>query len=290
MTRRLVGLLAVMLAASTASGQKASIQDRPGFKDPGLFARMPGYFLSERSSFKESRFDSYTFRVRRGTRDASERIEGHLLVYSYVFDRSSGKPRASPLQIARNYQNAAVAVGGEVLYDGQDAYATTTLRVARNGQESWAEVRTVGDGLGYYVTIVERQAMAQEVVADAEALGRGLTASGHVEVPGILFDFNKAEIKPESEPALQQVAKLLQASPSLNVWVVGHTDWVGSSEANDALSGARAAAVVKALTQQFGIDPKRLAPHGVGPFAPVSTNATEEGRAKNRRVELVAQP
>jgi OmpA-OmpF porin, OOP family len=132
--------------------------------------------------------------------------------------------------------------------------------------------------------------MKQDVVASADALGSGLAATGHVEVPGIFFDFNKSEIKPESQPALEQVARLLRGTPSLRVWVVGHTDWVGSTEINTALSNARAAAVVRALTQQFGLDPKRLAPQGVGPFAPVAANTTDAGRAKNRRVELVAQP
>jgi OOP family OmpA-OmpF porin len=177
-----------------------------------------------------------------------------------------------------------------VIYDGWDVYGTTTLRVTEKGRESWAEIKTNGDGLAYYMTIVERQAMTQDVVANADALGSGLAASRHVEVPGIYLDFNKAELKPESQPALQQVAKLLHANGSLKVWVVGHTDWVGPAETNTALSNARAASVVRALTQQFGIDPKRPAPQGVGPYAPVASNAREEGRVKNRRVELVAQP
>lgn len=112
---------------------------------------------------------------------------------------------------------------------------------------------------------------------------------GHVEVPGIYFDFGKSEVKPESKPALEQVAALLQANPSMRVWVVGHTDSVGSAESNVALSNARAASVIRVLTQQMGIASRRLAPHGAGPYAPVASNKTEEGRAKNRRVELVEQ-
>ena len=108
-----------------------------------------------------------------------------------------------------------------------------------------------------------------------------------VEVPGIFFDFGKAELKPESDAAIKEIAKLLQANPALKLWVVGHTDAVGSAEANVTLSNARAAAVVKALTQQNAIDPKRLAPFGAGPYAPVSSNDSEDGRARNRRVELV---
>ncbi|MGD1147984.1 MAG: OmpA family protein [Thermoanaerobaculaceae bacterium] len=289
MRRISVAALFTTLLASTVAAQQP-LQDKPGFKDPGLFARIPGYFLSERSSFKESQFEAYEFWVRQGSRDVRQRVEGHLLVYYYYFDKSTGKPMPSALQIERNYQNAAVDIGGEVLYDGRDGYGTTTLRITKKGLESWAEIKTNGNGLGYYVTIIERQAMKQDVVANADALGSGLAATGHVEVPGIFFDFNKAEIKPESQPALEQVAKLLKGTPALRVWVVGHTDWVGSAETNTALSNARAAAVVRALAQQFAIDPKRLAPQGVGPYAPVAANTTDEGRAKNRRVELVAQP
>jgi outer membrane protein OmpA-like peptidoglycan-associated protein len=90
--------------------------------------------------------------------------------------------------------------------------------------------------------------------------------------------------------ALAEIAKLLEASGGLKVWVVGHTDYVGSAESNVTLAGARARAVVQALVKQHGIDAKRLASFGVGPYAPIAPNAGEEGRARNRRVELVVQP
>jgi outer membrane protein OmpA-like peptidoglycan-associated protein len=131
--------------------------------------------------------------------------------------------------------------------------------------------------------------MKQDVVADAAALRSGLQENGHVEVPGILFDFGKSDVKPESEPALKELTAMLQANTALKVWVVGHTDNVGSAESNLTLSGARAAAAIKALALR-GIGANRLAPHGAGPYAPVASNATDEGRARNRRVELVAQP
>ena len=137
------------------------------------------------------------------------------------------------------------------------------------------------------MTIVEKQAMQQDVTVDAKAMADGLAATGHVEVPGIFFDTGQSVLKPESDAALKEIAKLLQANPALKLWVVGHTDSVGSPEANITLSNARAAAVIQALTQKNRIDPKRLAPFGNGPYAPVATNDSEEGRAKNRRVELV---
>ena len=113
--------------------------------------------------------------------------------------------------------------------------------------------------------------------------------TGKAAVYGIYFDTGKAEIKPESEPALKEIAKLLQADPKLKLYVVGHTDNSGGLDYNMKLSKDRADAVVKALTGKYGIAASRLSAFGVGPLAPVASNQTEEGRAKNRRVELVAQ-
>ncbi len=255
--------------------------DRPGFKDPPLFTRLPGYYLSEGGSFEDRAFDSHEFVV---SSNKKERIEGHFYKYRYSFDESTGKAPASPLQIFRNYQNAARKIGGKVVF-ANDEY--TTLLITREGKETWVELVSYS---GYEITIIEREAMVQQVVANADVLKGGLAEVGHAEVPGIYFDFGKSEVKPGSEPALREIAKLLQASPSMKVWVVGHTDAVGSSESNVALSNSRAAAVILVLTQKLGVDPARLAPHGAGPFSPVATNKTDDGRARNRRVELVERP
>lgn len=142
-------------------------------------------------------------------------------------------------------------------------------------------------GKGYMLNIVEKQAMAQEVVASAELFKTGLNTSGHVEVTGIFFDTGKSELKSESQAAIAEVAKLLAADPALKVHVVGHTDNVASLDLNLKLSQARAQAVVQALVAKHGVAADRLNGQGVGPLAPVASNSSEEGRAKNRRVELV---
>jgi outer membrane protein OmpA-like peptidoglycan-associated protein len=141
----------------------------------------------------------------------------------------------------------------------------------------------------YRLTIVERETMKQEVVANAEAMGNDITATGHVSVYGIYFDTGKSDIKTESDPALSEIANLLKNSSALNLYVVGHTDNVGSFDSNMKLSKDRADAVVKALTGKYGIAPGRLKAHGVSSLSPVASNDTEEGRSKNRRVELVKQ-
>jgi len=281
----LAAVASVFCAAVLTAGQP--LADRPGFKDPALFARMPGYFLSVSSSFKESQFDAYEFNVRRNNRDIKERVEGHLAIYCYYFDTSTGKPRASGLQIARNYQNAATAIGGEVLYEAHPPYATTTVRVTKNGQEAWVEVRAVNEGMSYYVTIVERLAMKQDVTANADAWRNDIASSGRAVVYGILFDTDKATLKPESEGVLREIAALLAKDQSLNLLVVGHTDMTGELAHNMKLSEERASAVVAALVGGHGVAAGRLKGYGVGPLAPVASNDGEDGRAKNRRVELV---
>jgi OmpA-OmpF porin, OOP family len=262
----------------------SQMSDYKNYTDPPLFTRMPNYFLSNSGSFKENQFDAYMFRVKKGNKTERQRIEGHWLKYIYYFNKASGAVPPSYLQIARNYQNAAAKMGGEVLFEDG---TWTTIRVAKNNLETWVEVERLN--VGYGLLIVERQTMQQDVAANAEGLQKGLSEKGHVEVSGIFFDFGKADLKPESEAALKEIAKLLTGTPALKVWVVGHTDSVGSVDANLKLSSDRATAVAAAL-RTMGIDPGRLAPYGAGPYAPVATNATDEGRAMNRRVELVAQP
>jgi outer membrane protein OmpA-like peptidoglycan-associated protein len=125
------------------------------------------------------------------------------------------------------------------------------------------------------------------VTIDAKAMARDIGQTGRVAIYGILFDTGKSELKPESGPALAEIAKLLNETPALKVYVVGHTDMVADLATNVKLSQARAQSVVNALVGLHGIAAARLIAYGSGPYAPVASNRTEEGRAKNRRVELV---
>lgn len=140
------------------------------------------------------------------------------------------------------------------------------------------------------VLIVEPRAMdGGQVTVNAAALAQGLQAQGRIALYGVFFDTGKAEIKPESRPQLDEMGRLLQSQPALRVHVVGHTDNQGALEANLALSRQRAQAVVDALVKGYKVDPKRLSAAGVAGYAPLASNADEAGRARNRRVELVAQ-
>ena len=288
MTRlTLVPIIALVTCLAAA---RALAEDCKGCKDVPGVSRMPGYYLNNNLNW-DRQFDAFEFKVTRDGKEAKQKVEGRA--YSLRYDIEAGKVRASPLQIVRNYQNAARQAKGETLsewvYSGpNDRF--TTVRFNRGPTEVWIQVHPSDDGGCYWLEIVEKQAMQQDVAFDPKAMADALASVGHVEIPGIFFDFNKSVVKPESDPALKQVAELLRGKPSLKVWVVGHTDAVGTVEANLTLSRARAAAVIAALKQKYGVDASRLAPFGNGPYAPVASNETEESRAHNRRVELVGHP
>jgi outer membrane protein OmpA-like peptidoglycan-associated protein len=136
--------------------------------------------------------------------------------------------------------------------------------------------------------VVETTSMESRMVTvDAAAMAKDVSEKGRVALYGIHFDTDKTEIKPESEPTLVEIAKFLGENPKVTVYVVGHTDNVGGYEYNMGLSSRRAAAVVQALTTKHGVEAAKLVAAGTGPLAPVAPNDSEEGRAKNRRVELV---
>ncbi len=146
------------------------------------------------------------------------------------------------------------------------------------------------DYVGALIDIIEEAGAETGLVSvDAEAIGKGITEQGRVVLDGIFFDYDKATLQPESSEALQAVADFITENPEMNFYVVGHTDSRGDIGYNMSLSKARADAVVAALIADYEIDADRLGGYGVGPLVPVFTNATDAGRARNRRVELVEQ-
>lgn len=144
------------------------------------------------------------------------------------------------------------------------------------------------DNISTLVDVIEVEAVETGlIVVNAEAIGKGITEYGRVVLDGILFDFDKATLKPESEAALEQITIYLKDNGAKQFYVVGHTDGKGTFEYNQKLSSDRAKAVAEALVKDYGIDADRLEGHGVGPLVPVFANESDAGREKNRRVELV---
>jgi len=253
--------------------------DKKGCTDPALFpVRMPDYYISD---CKSADFEAYDFYAPKGKK---VRQEGKFTFVQYSI--SKGRPEPAAVAILRNYENALTKIGGTVAGTLPDNWVNGS--VVLDGREVWAQAER-GNGR-IWIRIVEKGAMKQHVVADAAAMSNDLKATGHVAVYGIFFDTGKAVVKPESKPALDEVAKLLKGDPALKLWVVGHTDWVGKVDDNMRLAQARAEAVASELVSAHGIAASRLKGYGVGPLAPVAGNEDEAGRAKNRRVELVRQP
>jgi OOP family OmpA-OmpF porin len=169
--------------------------------------------------------------------------------------------------------------------DASGAYVTVLAYSIAPGPPSCRDLegRTVAA-----VDIIRPKVREQKMVTiKAEEMAGRIAEAGSVALYGIYFDFNKADVKSESMPTLEQIARLMKAKPKLKLLVVGHTDNVGSFPFNRDLSQRRATAVVAALASRYRVDAKRLTPVGVANACPVASNKTEEGRAKNRRVELV---
>lgn len=157
------------------------------------------------------------------------------------------------------------------------------------GFKSSTVVKETSDRAIILADVVETSAMERKLV-DASAMNKAISETGRIALRNIYFEFGSDALTDESTPSLEQIANLLKQEAGLTLYVVGHTDSVGTHDANMSLSQRRAAAVVHALVSQHGIAASRLIPAGVGDLAPVASNRTETGRAENRRVELVERP
>lgn len=160
-----------------------------------------------------------------------------------------------------------------------------SLYIASNDQSEpkWASKRVTA-----LLEVLETTPMQEAMVnVNAETMSKEINTAGHIALYGIYFDVDKTDIKPRSKPVLDEITKLLNSDPSLSLYIVGHTDNTGSLPYNMNLSKKRAKSVVSFLVSNYKVSAKRLEGFGVGPLAPVATNDTAEGKAKNRRVELI---
>ena len=273
---KVIAVIACMLFVLVGVNVSAADPDIKGSKDHPLLTRMPNFYIS---AYKDTEFDSHKFNVQ-DKKPVS--MEGHKYYIDYRLNKGAAEP--GELKIRRNIQDALKKIGGKVVFDNNQ---TSTIVLQKEGKETWVEVKSYNHM--YLLSIVEKEIMKQDVEANAEAMGNDINTTGHVSIYGIYFDTGKAEIKPESDAAIAEIAKLLKNSSALKVYVVGHTDNAGSFDANMKLSKDRAAAVTNSLVSKHGIASSRLMAYGVSSLSSVASNKTEEGKAKNRRVELVEQ-
>jgi outer membrane protein OmpA-like peptidoglycan-associated protein len=271
-------LLTIISGLIVAAPCAAQGKDATNCKDHPLLTRLPDYWI-QACTLKQ--FDAYAFSIGKGK---PIQVEGRFTNIRYQ-PPAGLTTKPSALQVLRNVENAVKKIGGTVVATDQ---SKETLKFTKDGKELWVEVWA--DHTGQYIlTIVEKAAMAQELTANASAFADGLKATGHIAVEGIYFETGKSELKPESTTAITEVAKLLKGDSGLKLYVVGHTDNVGALDGNMKLSQSRAQSVVQALAKTHGIEAARIKAYGNGPYAPVASNDSEDGRAKNRRVELVKQ-
>ncbi|KAA6460134.1 OmpA family protein [Acidobacteria bacterium AB60] len=264
----------VCLVAAVVSVPAWSQDDAENCKDSSLITRMPGSTIHSCDKKEYDQKDIITG-VNKDNEDITKHVEGPLESWDY-----GTREGVSDIQVFRNMETALKTGGFQMVFERSPGYIS-----ARKGK-TWIIIENSGSY--YYQTVVTEQEMKQEVTADASSLKDELDKSGHVAVYGILFDTGKATLQPASDEPLNQVLKLLQDDDSLKLTIEGHTDNVGAAAANRALSERRAQAVRDWLVSK-GVSADRLTAKGYGDTKPVADNTTDEGRAKNRRVELVKQ-
>lgn len=304
-------LAGVMFALS------AQAADVAGSKDHPIVSRYSG---SEILKYEIKDFDSFTLptgavRDRRSGASASQALEGRITRIHYRAPEGR-----SALEVFRNYEQSLKGGGFTSLYECQNqacgndfSYAFNPpsvmhfsgkdqkylgARLSRPTGDVYVSVYTTAAyGVGganknrvfTLLDVIEVKPMQTgQVVVDAKAMAREIAATGRVALYGVYFDSGKAEVKAESQDALVEIAKLMKQDAALKLLVVGHTDSAGAFDYNVDLSRRRAQSVVQALVTSHGVESSRLKPWGVGYASPIASNRAEDGRGKNRRVELVA--
>jgi OOP family OmpA-OmpF porin len=297
---------------------KSPRKDKGGSADHPLISRYPGSYIED---YKQVDYEEFSIPI--GIADKKTRklpmldVTGDLTQITYVVKN------VSTLKIYHNYLSALVKEGFETVFTCQKNICsnnsnhrlvqedlkklgdTLTLKGVNNyrHQSRYQVMKSTFEGQTTYVAFFignyKGDSRIQLVVMRTEPLITGLIETnsdkvleqlkqkGKASIYGVLFDYDKAVIKPESKQSLDVIAQVLEKNKKLSLYVVGHTDDKGSAEYNLDLSKRRANAVVKTLIADYGIAKTRLIPQGVGPYSPAATNKNELGRELNRRVELV---
>jgi len=236
--------------------------DKTGKTDFPWLPPLPG------SVAQGGQFEQGAMTYQRPGQELAEVVAEGVIRRNYVYKDMSGA------LLTAVYKPALMAAGWEVLDQGKQD-EVILAHFTKNGRNLWAYLMFGGESYSLEVGLE----------APPDAMKKALAANCHVPLYGVLFDFNKATLQPVSDGILQQVAGLLKANPTLKVEVQGHTDNVGGDAYNQTLSEARAKSVMAWLVAH-GISADRMTAKGYGKTRPVADNGTDEGRAKNRRVEI----
>ncbi|MCH8169803.1 MAG: OmpA family protein [Bacteroidetes bacterium] len=248
-----------------------------------MVKKMPGFKL-KKSLSKKSNFSIFQFRIIENKKTITVEKKGRYwkLVYHNKDNKGKFNTKISKIDIMNNYRAAAKEMGGKVLY-AKRGRITFTLPL-NNGGKLWAYV-TALDG-NYDLIIIEEEGFKKQLVFSADQMKRTLDSLGTISIYGINFDTAKDRLKQGSEKVLIEIVELMKNYPELRIEIQGHTDNVGLANYNLDLSNKRAD-TVKDYLLLFGVEKKRMIAKGYGLSKPIVSNDTEEGRAKNRRVELL---
>lgn len=284
-------------------------QGRTPLTDHPLISPYEGSKIRRKDVKEFDEYNAFTGMDESGKEPTGLALEGKVTKILYNNPRER-----SILEMYRNYEAALAQAGAEILYACNQDKLECAERYAGPILQKFSDIHSLSNLKGRYVLakieedeqtayvaiaigqatttihVIEVKKMDVGMVSlDAAALGKGLDSRGYVIVEGIYFDTDKATLQAQSATALEEMAKLLNSRPDLEVYIVGHTDSQGSFAHNQTLSQNRARAVVDALAVDHGVSRTRMEGHGVGPLAPQANNSTDTGRAKNRRVVLVAR-
>lgn len=293
-------------SAASADFDPASVSESTATLPPFPFFRIPdGLQSTFDEKDKRVNFDRQYFIAG----DKAVPIEGRI--FHDRFGLAGDGRKYTDIEFRKNYENAIAALGGRKINTAQYTYAVMDAAGGRGalektnyaagmnpdyphdiyllrqgGKEWWIDVSTGAFPLHGYVVVLEREGMKQSLgLLDAAAMKQAIDRDGRVALH-VNFDVDKATLRPDAQPTIDEIGKLLDGDPGLRLSIEGHTDDTGTAAHNQELSAARARSVLGALVG-LGIDPSRLSSRGYGQDRPVADNASEEDRAKNRRVELV---
>jgi OmpA-OmpF porin, OOP family len=272
-------LMSALLLSNFANAQN----DADGCKDHSILTRLENFYISGcEENYNE-------LQLRTGS-NKTETKEGNLFYIYYRYNFDTGAKAKSALQIIRNYETAITKNGGKLVFknsDGNEGPLEATYYLSTKEKEYWIQLTsfagTVNAIEAFALNVLEMEPMKQEI--DASEMFTAINKNGFVALY-INFETGKSEIKPESKPIIDQIYEMLKQNPDLKISIEGHTDNVGTEKSNQTLSESRAKSVMNALVSK-GIIVSRLQYKGWGQTKPIADNNTEEGKAKNRRVEIV---
>ena len=261
------------LLASAVFAQAPARPDAKGCTASKVVTRMPGCYIASCE-----RRDYNLADMPRTKTERDHKIEGEFEAIRYVCPKDK-----SALELGRQTENALKDAGFKIFYTDV-YYGGSRFWMTAQKEAQWVRLVVVGEG--YDLTTVKEKQMEQVLTADADGWAKQINQSGRVSLYGINFDTGKSTIRPDSEPVLTEVAKLLKSNPEWAMVVAGHTDNVGAKTSNLTLSRQRAQSVITWLAGH-GVEEARLVPAGFGDTRPIAENTNDEGKQRNRRVDLV---